>query len=61
MQGKPLLASPAEHVPWRFTPSIQNFIGRVGTEGVFVTGIVALARSLTEPEVRPAPAARDES
>lgn len=50
VQGKPLLASPAEHVPWRFTPSIQHFIGRVATEGIFVTGIVALARSLTEPE-----------
>ncbi|EJD48939.1 hypothetical protein AURDEDRAFT_150681 [Auricularia subglabra TFB-10046 SS5] len=50
IQGKPLLASPAEHVPWRFTPSIQHFIGRVATEGIFVTGIVAFARSLTEPE-----------
>ncbi|EJD47373.1 hypothetical protein AURDEDRAFT_163591 [Auricularia subglabra TFB-10046 SS5] len=30
---------PAEHVPWRFTPSIRHFIGRAATEGIFVTGI----------------------
>ncbi|KZV89321.1 hypothetical protein EXIGLDRAFT_695695 [Exidia glandulosa HHB12029] len=50
IQNKPLLAHPAEHVPWRMTPSMQHFIGRVAFEGVFTTGIVAFARVLTEPE-----------
>lgn len=53
-QNKPLLEHPVEHVPWRMTPSMQHFIERVAFEGVFTTGIVAFARVLTEPEVRPA-------
>ena len=41
-----------EAVPFRLTPNIQNFITPVGMEGVFTSSIMAVARCLTEPEVR---------
>ncbi|EJD32431.1 hypothetical protein AURDEDRAFT_178501, partial [Auricularia subglabra TFB-10046 SS5] len=50
IQGEPVLSGRAAHVPWCFTPNIQHFVGRAGAEGVFVTGIVALARALAEPD-----------
>jgi transformation/transcription domain-associated protein len=38
-------------VPFRFTPNMQTFLGPIFTEGVLTAGIMAIARSLTEPEV----------
>lgn len=38
-------------VPFRFTPNIQQFITPVGIEGPFVSCLVAVARSLTEPDL----------
>lgn len=38
-------------VPFRFTPNMQKFVGPVFQEGVLVTGIMAIGRCLTEPEV----------
>ena len=38
-------------VPFRFTPNIQDFIGPIMTDGIVTAGIVAIARSLTDPEV----------
>jgi transformation/transcription domain-associated protein len=40
-----------EYVPFRMTPNIQNFITPIGMEGVFTSSVMAIARSLTEPEV----------
>ncbi|KAJ7638852.1 FAT domain-containing protein [Roridomyces roridus] len=37
-------------VPFRLTPNIQNFLGRIVTEGILTSGIMAIGRSLTEPE-----------
>jgi transformation/transcription domain-associated protein len=42
-------------VPFRYTPNIQTFIGEVGLEGLFSCAIMAIARSLSEPEVQPLP------
>ena len=39
-------------VPFRFTPNIQHFIGPILTEGILTSGIMAIGRCLTEPEVR---------
>jgi transformation/transcription domain-associated protein len=39
-------------VPFRFTPNMQTFIKPIFTDGVLASGIMAIARSLTEPEVR---------
>ncbi|KAH7106416.1 FAT domain-containing protein [Auriculariales sp. MPI-PUGE-AT-0066] len=52
IQGKPQLPPTYETVPWRFTPNLQNFIGRVATEGLFTTCLVALGRALIEPEYK---------
>jgi transformation/transcription domain-associated protein len=41
-----------DHVPFRFTPNLQQFIGPIALEGILTTGILAIARSLTDPEVR---------
>lgn len=41
----------ADVVPFRLTPNIQHFIGPVFTEGVLASGIMTIARCLTEPEV----------
>ncbi len=38
-------------VPFRFTPNMQTFIKPIFTDGVLASGIMAIARSLTEPEV----------
>lgn len=45
------LYSNQEAVPFRFTPNIQQFIAPIGVEGVFTSSLMAIARSLTEPEV----------
>ncbi|CAK5275625.1 unnamed protein product [Mycena citricolor] len=37
-------------VPFRLTPNMQNFLGPIFTEGILTAGILAIARSLTEPE-----------
>ena len=47
----PLFAT-TETVPFRFTPNMQHFLGPIMTEGIVTAGIVAIARSLTDPEVR---------
>ncbi|KAJ1975068.1 transcription-associated protein 1, partial [Dimargaris xerosporica] len=39
-----------ESVPFRLTPNLQTFIQPVGMEGGFVGSLVAIARSLVEPE-----------
>lgn len=39
-------------VPFRLTPNMQNFLGPIFTEGLLAPGIMAIGRSLTEPEVR---------
>jgi transformation/transcription domain-associated protein len=41
-----------EVVPFRFTPNMQRFIGPILTEGIVTTGMVAIGRALTDPEVR---------
>jgi transformation/transcription domain-associated protein len=38
-------------VPFRFTPNMQNFLGPIFTEGILTSGIMAIGRCLTEPEV----------
>ncbi|TFK56003.1 FAT-domain-containing protein [Heliocybe sulcata] len=48
-QNMPHFASP-DSVPFRFTPNMQRFIGSIMTEGLLTTSILAIARSLTEPE-----------
>ncbi|GLB33849.1 putative PI3 PI4-kinase family protein [Lyophyllum shimeji] len=37
-------------VPFRFTPNMQHFVGPIFTEGLLTSGILAIARSLTDPE-----------
>ncbi|KAJ7507855.1 hypothetical protein B0H11DRAFT_2271401 [Mycena galericulata] len=37
-------------VPFRLTPNLQNFLGPVFTEGILTSGMMAIGRSLTEPE-----------
>ncbi|KAG6890347.1 hypothetical protein C0992_002172 [Termitomyces sp. T32_za158] len=37
-------------VPFRFTPNMQHFVGPIYIEGLITSGILAIARSLTEPE-----------
>nr|KAJ3422805.1 hypothetical protein HK105_006243 [Polyrhizophydium stewartii] len=39
-----------EAVPFRFTPNLQTFLTPLGMEGVFPASIMAVGRSLTEPE-----------
>ena len=36
--------------PFRLSPNIQHFIGPVGIEGVLTSALMALGRTLTEPE-----------
>lgn len=45
----PVFAS-NDAVPFRFTPNMQRFIGPLFTEGVFTSGIMVIARCLTEPD-----------
>ena len=47
---KPVFAN-SEAVPFRLTPNIQKLMGPIATEGVFGPAIMAIARSLTEPEL----------
>lgn len=49
VQGQPLFHS-SEAVPFRLTPNMQNFITRVGVEGVVSAAATAIAHSLTLPE-----------
>ncbi|KAJ3074848.1 hypothetical protein HDU98_010028 [Podochytrium sp. JEL0797] len=44
------LISNVESVPFRLTPNIQHFITPMGMEGVFTSGVMSIARALTEPE-----------
>jgi transformation/transcription domain-associated protein len=46
----PIFAS-HDVVPFRFTPNMQNFLGPAFTEGILTSGLMAIGRSLTEPEV----------
>ncbi|KAH9943440.1 atypical/PIKK/TRRAP protein kinase [Epithele typhae] len=47
--SSPLFTS-SDAVPFRFTPNFQHFLGPVLTEGIFASGIMAIARCLIEPE-----------
>lgn len=40
-----------EATPFRLTPNMQHFLNPIGIEGLLTSGIMAIARSLTEPEV----------
>ncbi|KAG6917890.1 hypothetical protein DXG01_000499 [Tephrocybe rancida] len=37
-------------VPFRCTPNMQHFVGPIFMEGILTSGILAIDRSLTEPE-----------
>ncbi|KAF8592382.1 hypothetical protein K439DRAFT_1323691 [Ramaria rubella] len=39
-----------EATPFRLTPNMQHFLNPIGIEGLLTSGIMAIARSLTEPE-----------
>ncbi|KAF9009027.1 hypothetical protein BDQ17DRAFT_1422200 [Cyathus striatus] len=45
----PMFAT-SDVVPFRFTPNMQNFLGPIFIEGIMTSGIMAIGRSLTEPE-----------
>ncbi|KAJ1966774.1 transcription-associated protein 1 [Dispira parvispora] len=45
------LFSNVEAVPFRLTPNLQTFIQPAGVEGVFTGSLIAIARSLVEPEL----------
>ncbi|KAF8138723.1 FAT domain-containing protein [Boletus edulis] len=45
----PVFAS-NDAVPFRFTPNMQKFLGPIFTEGVLTSGIMVIARCLTEPD-----------
>jgi transformation/transcription domain-associated protein len=47
--AKPTFHNP-EPVPFRLTPNLQTLMGPMATEGIFTIAIMAIARSLTEPE-----------
>ncbi|THV08510.1 hypothetical protein K435DRAFT_832965 [Dendrothele bispora CBS 962.96] len=40
----------SDAVPFRFTPAMQHFLGSTAIEGILTSGIMAIGRSLTEPE-----------
>lgn len=44
-----------EATPFRLTPNMQHFLNPIGIEGLLTTGIMAIARSLTPPEVGVSP------
>ncbi|KAG5959424.1 hypothetical protein E4U57_000715 [Claviceps arundinis] len=46
---KPFFHNP-EPVPFRLTPNLQVLMGPLATEGIYSCSIMAIARSLTEPE-----------
>lgn len=39
-----------EKVPFRLTPNMQHFITPAGVEGLLTSGVMAIARSLSQPE-----------
>ncbi|KAL2266473.1 hypothetical protein VTJ83DRAFT_5825 [Remersonia thermophila] len=41
-----------EPVPFRLTPNLQMLMGPLATEGIFACSVMAIARSLTEPEYK---------
>ncbi|KAF8165306.1 hypothetical protein B0H34DRAFT_232712 [Crassisporium funariophilum] len=45
----PIFAT-SDVVPFRLTPNMQNFLGPIFTEGILTSGMMAIGRSLTEPE-----------
>ncbi|KAG6816156.1 hypothetical protein H0H87_008290 [Tephrocybe sp. NHM501043] len=45
----PILAT-SDVVPFRFTPNMQHFVGPIFMEGILTSGMLAIGRSLTEPE-----------
>nr|GAT59465.1 predicted protein [Mycena chlorophos] len=48
-QQMPIFAT-NDVVPFRLTQNMQGFLGPIFTEGVLTSGIMAIGRSLTEPE-----------
>ena len=46
-----------EAVPFRLTPNLQHFITPVGLDGIYTASLMAIARSLADPDVR-GPASR---
>jgi len=46
----PVFAS-NDAVPFRLTPNMQKFLGPLPTEGILTSGIMVIARCLTEPDV----------
>ncbi|KAG8921641.1 hypothetical protein FRC01_000141 [Tulasnella sp. 417] len=46
----PLALGTNEAVPFRFTPNFQAFVGPIGVEGIMTSGIMAIGRTLSEPE-----------
>ncbi|KAL4241981.1 DNA Damage Response and Repair Kinase [Abortiporus biennis] len=48
--GNTPINSATDNVPFRLTPNMQHFLGPILTEGILTTGMLAIARSLTEPE-----------
>ncbi|KAJ3340111.1 hypothetical protein HDU93_007336 [Gonapodya sp. JEL0774] len=48
--GSSALLGASEKVPFRLTPNIQTFMTKAGIEGVFTSSLMAIARSLAEPE-----------
>lgn len=45
----PQFKSP-DSTPFRLTPNIQHFIGPIGIEGILTSALVAIGRSLSEPD-----------
>lgn len=50
MSPQKAIFSNAETVPFRLTPNLQALMGPLVTEGIFAPSLMAIARSLTEPE-----------
>lgn len=48
--AQPVFAT-SDVVPFRLTPNMQQFLGKIFTEGILAPGIMAIGRALTEPEV----------
>lgn len=50
MSPQKAVFSNTENVPFRLTPNLQALMGPIITEGIFAPSLMAIARSLTEPE-----------
>ncbi|KAF8974524.1 hypothetical protein BDZ97DRAFT_2053099 [Flammula alnicola] len=50
VSGQTPVFATSDVVPFRLTPNMQNFLGPIFTEGLLTSGIMAIGRSLTEPE-----------